>query len=115
MHWNLVYETLMPKECDASPNACLNRLTNERLRGLSKVSINLNTANIREELWPTGKLKTLDIKHKRMHDFEGVRPIVVVEIYNKLLLVDGSHRVNRWLSMGLNQEHRVLLISLNSD
>jgi hypothetical protein len=112
--WNLVHKTLNPKKSDVSPNACLNRLTNERLNGTT-IALTPDTAVVREELWPTNHLTRLDRKHRKMHDFDDERPIVVVEYGARLILVDGNHRVTRWLASGHNSERRLLIIRLRGE
>jgi hypothetical protein len=110
--WALAYQTLRPKKSDPTPNACLNRLVNERLTGVSTIQVNEKTAAIREEIWPTEQLSVLERKHKKKIENEDNRPIVVVEMRDRKLLIDGNHRVNRWLSTGKHGQHRVLLITL---
>lgn len=107
--WDLVYGTLYPKPNDATPNACLNRLTNERLKTF-RVNLNESTAFVLDEQWLTDDLVTLDRKHERFHDFDDERPIVVVDVHGRKLLVDGNHRVTRWLMQAVSRLHRVLLI-----
>lgn len=113
--WTLVYKTLKPKDSDSSPNACLNRLTNERLSSQPVIQLNEKTAVVREEVWLTEHLNTLGRKHERMHELEDDRPIIVVEYQKRKLLIDGNHRVTRWLSEGLREQHRVLLIALQKE
>lgn len=100
---------------DASPNACLNFLANERLPDGESILLNENTAVVREECWTTDQLKELDSKHTKTHDFDDPRPVVVVEYKNRKILVDGNHRVARWLKVGPHAEHQVLLISLQKE
>ena len=108
--WVLAYKTLNPKVSDASPNACLNRLVNERLAKGSSVEIKEGTWIIREENWPTSQLGILDRKHRQTNECDDLRPIIVVEVDGRNLLIDGNHRVSRWLSES-STEHRVLIIS----
>lgn len=107
--WALVNETLWWKPKDASPAACLNRLTNERLSG-AKVALGPGTAVVREERWLTYELSRLERKHSKAHDFDDNRPIVVVEFDGRLILVDGNHRVTRWIASGHNVERQLLII-----
>ena len=108
--WALVHSLLQPKARDRTPNACLNRLTNERPEG-KRLNLNELTADVREESWPTDNLSVLDAWHTRTYDFDDDRPIVVVEVGARLLLVDGNHRVARWLFQPRSdRQHRVLLI-----
>jgi hypothetical protein len=112
--WDLVHGTLTPKKSDASPNSCLNRLTNERL-SRNGISLNPETATVREEVWRTEQLLRFDRKHERMHDFEDDRPLVAVEHSGRCILIDGNHRVTRWLASNEAREHRVLIISLRGN
>lgn len=107
--WELVYGTLWPKKSDA--NACLNRLTTER-PGLSRIHLDENTAIVREEQWSTEQLAILERKHEKVHGFGDDRPIVVVEVGERKIVVDGNHRVTRWLRSGVSRQHRILLIRL---
>lgn len=114
--WDLENKTIRMKEGrDSSPNACLNFLANERLSDNESILLNEKTAIVREELWTTDQLKGLNPKHRKTHDFDDARPAVVVEYMNRKILVDGNHRVARWLKEGLRTEHRVLLIYLRKD
>ena len=107
--WDLVYGALWWERKDASPTACLNRLTNERLSG-SKLALDPTTAEVREEWWQTNELSRLERKHNKVHDFDDDRPIVVVEFEGRLILVDGNHRVTRWLASGHNVERQLLIV-----
>jgi hypothetical protein len=107
--WTLVHSTLRPKPSDPSPNACLNRLINERLSS-QRVSLNPETAVVCEEHWPSEDLAHLDRWHTKMHDFDDDRPIVVVQLASRKILIDGNHRVTRWLSTGAGRVRPVLLI-----
>jgi len=109
--WSLVHNTLRPKPTDASPNACLNRLTNERHSG-SEIVLNPDTALIRDEIWSFDRLRTLDRWHCRMHDFDDDRPLIVVDYDNRHLLVDGNHRVTRWITLCQRMDRRVLTVQL---
>ena len=114
--WDLIYEIIkMKPRRDASPNSCLNYLANERLPKGESILLNDKTAVVREEKWATDRLVELDPKHNRIHDFDDHRPAVVVEYKDRRILVDGNHRVARWLKNGLSAEHRILLISLLKD
>lgn len=107
--WALIYRTLKPKDIDATPNACLNRLTNER-PGVPRMRLNENTAIVRQERWSTEQLRTLDTKHQKVHEFDDDRPIIVVDLDKKRLLVDGNHRVARWVMKGESKLFEVLLV-----
>lgn len=113
--WAMVHAQLRPKASDGSANGCLNRLTNERL-GAARVLVDATTAHVRLERWPTAALGTLDAKHTRTHLFEDERPIVVVCVHRRLLLVDGNHRVAAWLAQlsagAPSRLHGVLLVQL---
>ena len=111
--WTLVYSTIRMKQGrDSSPYACLNFLANERRTGEGTILINEETAVVREELWTTDQLNTIEPQHRKIHDFEDDRPIVVFEHKNRKLLVDGNHRVARWIAQGKIRTHRILLVSM---
>jgi hypothetical protein len=106
--WKLVYSTLRPKAKDGSPNGCLNRLVRER--SLQKpVNLNEKTADVYEELWSTPLLGSLERWHKRQHDFDDDRPLVIVELEGRKLVIDGNHRLTRWLANDA-VAHRPLLV-----
>lgn len=105
-----MFRTLRPKATE-SPQQCLNRLVRERISD-KNVVVNSQTANIRREAWNTSELKRLSRKHNRTNNEDDHRPIVVVEYKSEFLLVDGNHRVNRWLSSSPIPEHEVLLITV---
>lgn len=109
MLWDLVYKTLRPKG-NETPNQCLNRLTNERLDNSSKVNLSESTANIEEQIWRLDQLALLDSKHTRMHDFDDFRPLVIVNIEERYILVDGNHRVSRATSLNQDREFPVLIV-----
>jgi hypothetical protein len=106
--WALVYETLRPKG-NETPNECLNRLTNER-KGVPRLRLNPQTTVISLERWSSERLRILDAKHNKHHDFDDFRPIVVIDIGDRKLLVDGNHRVARSLMKEESSEHEVLLL-----
>ena len=108
--WDLVFRTLKPKATE-SPQECLNRLVRERIAD-KKLVVDASTATIRKELWPTADLKRLRRRHDRTNDKDDRRPIVVVEYKGEPLLIDGNHRVNRWLSRSPFPEHEVLRIAV---
>lgn len=110
--WALAYRTLKPKPTDSSPDACLNRLVRERISGRAPAEVNENTATIRKELWTLEQLESLDRKHDRVNDMDDNRPLVVVKYGDRKLLIDGNHRVNRWLAGRSDSLHEVLLIEV---
>lgn len=109
--WALVYETLRPKG-NETPNECLNRLTNER-KGVPRLRLNQQTTVISLEQWSSEHLCILDVKHNRNHCFDDSRPIVVIDLGERKLLVDGNHRVARWLMKEESREYEVLLLHPN--
>ncbi len=108
--WRLVLATLKPK-ADETATECLNRLVRERIDEKA-LRVDETTAGITEVSWPTARLNELDRKHDRTNDKDDRRPIVVVQHRNRKLLIDGNHRVNRWLRESPTPEHDVLLITL---
>ena len=105
----MVYSILRPKAKDGSPNACLNRLVNERSLN-KRVVLNEKTANVSEELWASPLLQKLDRWHKKQHDFDDDRPLVVVDIELRKLVIDGNHRLTRWLATSAVAHRPVLVI-----
>ncbi len=108
--WDLVFRILKPKAAE-SPQECLNLLVRERISD-KRLVIDASTATIRRVLLPTLELKRLKRKHDRTNDKDDRRPIVVVEYEGESLLIDGNHRVNRWLSSSPIPEHDVLWIAV---
>lgn len=110
--WALAYRTLKPKATDRSPNACLNRLLRERISGRTPPEVNELTATIQKESWTRKQLQELERKHERINDKDDNRPLVVVKYGHQKILIDGNHRVNRWLAARTDSEHEVLLIEI---
>jgi hypothetical protein len=61
----------------------------------------------RRERWTVEALAKLPRGHtsKAGHDF--ACPIIVAEYPGKQLLLDGNHRINRWIDLGDSGEHEV--------
>ena len=108
--WRLVFQTLKPKDAE-SPQGCLNRLVRERVPDKT-LNVDARTATICKEIWRTSDLRSLKRKHDRMNEEDDRRPIVVVDYRNERLVIDGNHRVNRWLLASPIPEHEVLLIAI---
>lgn len=109
--WRLVYATLNPKPKE-TPAECLSRLTNERLPEGIRIEVNPETAEVREEKWSNARLVSLERKHMRSHDFDDDRQIIVFESKGRNILIDGNHRVTRWLAEPPDRDRAVLIISL---
>lgn len=110
--WALAYGTLKPKATDPSPNACLNRLVRERISSRAPPEVNEATATIQKEVWTLEQLQALERKHDRVNDKDDNRPLVVVKYSDRKLLIDGNHRVNRWLAARSGSQREVLLIEV---
>jgi len=110
--WALVYGTMKPKVTDPSPNACLNRLVRERISGRAPPEVNEMTATIQREFWTVEQLQALERKHERVNDENDNRPLVVVKYSHRKLLIDGNHRVNRWLAAQSGSQREVLVIEV---
>lgn len=110
--WALAYGTLKPKATDPSPKACLNRLVRERISGRAPPEVNEITATIRRESWTLEQLQALERKHERVNDKDDNRPLVVVKYGDRKLLIDGNHRLNRWLAARSGGHREVLLIEV---
>ena len=74
------------------------------------LKLNAETTIVRLESWPMERIGTLDSKHQEIHEFEDERPIVVVELENRDLLVDGNHRVAKWMKEGEVKNRGVLVL-----
>lgn len=106
--WALVYKTLRLKGSE-TPNECLNRLTNERLN-VPRLRLDSKTTVVSLERWSIERLRSLETKHQTPYDFDDERPIVVIDLGERKLLVDGNHRVARWLMEGESKLYEVLLL-----
>jgi hypothetical protein len=108
--WRLVLTTLKPKSTETA-SECLNRLVRERVENKG-LRVDEETATVAHELWSTTRLHELDRKHDRTNKENDRRPIVVVVHGDRKLLIDGNHRVNRWLREATIDDHEVLVITL---
>jgi hypothetical protein len=106
--WTLTLGTLRPKNTETA-EACLNRLTNER-KDVRRLRLTADTVDLRLEQWPLERLQTLDWKHQKIHHFDDDRAIVVIDLDERKLLVDGNHRVARWLMKADPRTYPVILV-----
>lgn len=105
-----------PEWGDSAPLDVLNRLLAKNIKpdGWTKYThLNIQAQHIgsRREKWSIGELEKLDRGHSdpRGKDFEC--PIIIVEYQFKLRLLDGNHRINRWL---LTQDTRLHDVNIHT-
>jgi hypothetical protein len=95
--WQLAYATVRPKpRRDASAEACVDFLINERLQAADRFAVGPTSCGIREESWPLERLETLDRKHENQKPHSEAGPIIVFEHEGRPILIDGNNRVNFW-------------------
>jgi hypothetical protein len=113
--WKRVYATVFPKAEANAARKQLTKLANERFDPLPWISVDEERWGIRSELWDLAQLACAERKHTTLGLRHVGGPLVVVEFRGRVLLVDGTHRVNEWLSVGSPGEHEVLIVSYLSD
>jgi len=107
--WTLIYQIVQPKN-NETPNECLKRLVNER-DGVSSMRIDSETSDVSQASWTIERLAELDAKHCRINEYDDSRPIIVVDLEGRMLLVDGNHRVAKTLKNGFPGERKVIVIT----
>lgn len=78
---------------------------------MPRLRLGPRTAVVDLEQWPLQRIRTLDRKHEKHHDFDDERSLVVIDLGERKLLVDGHHRVTRWLMKGDSKLYEILLIT----
>jgi hypothetical protein len=61
----------------------------------------------RQEQWSTAALGKLPRAHEELGDWDSNCPVVLAEYEGALRLLDGNHRINRWVSTGDGRTHEV--------
>ena len=77
---------------------------------LSPTSVSISS---RRESWLTAKLATLRRGHANTEGKDFSCPIILVEFQDAVLVLDGNHRINRWVVTGDNSLHAVNIHTLS--
>ena len=101
-----------PKWGDRTPLDVFNRLLAKNIRPSgwtpnTHLDVQRNQVNSRQEKWPTDALAQLPRGHGSMSGEDFGCPIIVAEYEGQRRLLDGSHRINRWIAAGDTREHDV--------
>jgi hypothetical protein len=101
-----------PKWGDREPLDVLNRLLAKNIKPpgwTPNTHLNFQPHHIRSrsEKWSLDELAKLDLGHAGIHFWDVDCPIIVVEYQSKKRLLDGNHRINRWLRSQDTQLHDV--------
>jgi hypothetical protein len=105
---------------DRSPDDVFYRLVakNKRPPGWTKTT-HLDPASVsivsRREAWLTDKFATLTRGHASQVGKDFPCPIVLVEFLGEVLVLDGNHRINRWVATGDKASHAVNIHNLSGD
>ena len=65
-----------------------------------------------QQYWTTAALGRLPRAHAGVADRDSASPIVLVEYEGTLRLIDGNHRINRWVADTDVQKHQVNMHSV---
>jgi hypothetical protein len=103
---------LHPKWGDREPIDVFNRLLAKNLQppGANKTThtnVRLDQISSRRERWPTAKLAELRRGHTDPTGVDVECPIVLAEYAGELRVLDGNHRINRWVITGDTGLHDV--------
>ncbi len=109
-----------PEWGDRSPLDVFNRLLAKHIRpaGWTKnTHLNIRQEQIaaRQELWSTEALAKLPRGHASSVGVDVPCPIVIAEYQGVLRLLDGNHRVNRWVEKGVARSHEVNILTIAGD
>jgi hypothetical protein len=101
-----------PEWGDREPLDVFNRLLAKNIRpdGWTKnTHLNIQRYQVRSrtELWTTAALGALPRGHASTGGGDFACPIIVAEYEGKQRLLDGNHRVNRWVASGDTTRHEV--------
>lgn len=101
-----------PKCGDRNPLDVFNRLLAKNIRPTGWVpnthlTIQRDQVTSRQEQWSTDALGRLPRGHGSALGEDFGCPIVVAEYEGKQRLLDGNHRINRWIAAGDTQMHDV--------
>jgi hypothetical protein len=92
-----------PQRGDRHPIDVFNRLLAKNVRpaGFTKnthLNITPDQISSRRERWSTADLSQLDRAHTSVAGEDFDCPVVLVEYRGKVRVIDGNHRINRWVA-----------------
>lgn len=101
-----------PQWGDRVPLDVFNRLLAKSIRPSrwtpnTHLSIQPQQISSRRERWTTDTLAKIDRGHGSITGDDFDCPIIVVEYERKQRLLDGNHRINRWIEAGVTRLHDV--------
>lgn len=106
--WQLVYTTIKPKRVE-TPNECINRLAKEYFAA-DHIWLSESSTSVSYEKWPMQQLAKVERHHRRMHEVDDDRPVVILERGARRVVIDGNHRITRWLHLKHADEKSVLVL-----
>jgi hypothetical protein len=109
--WKRALGAVLPNHSPPTAFEQLTKLANERFDDTPWLPVTERDWSIRSELWGPVELQIPERKHAdaALPQFEG--PLVVVEFKGRVLLVDGTHRVNYWRANGFPSQREVLVVA----
>ena len=107
-----------PEWGDRTPLDVFNRLVAKNLRPAewtpnTHLEIQESQISSRLEYWTTAALARVERAHPGVADRDSASPIILVEYAGALRLIDGNHRINRWVMQLDVREHQVNIHSIN--
>ena len=102
---------------DSSSLDVFNRLLAKNIRPIgwipnTHLDIKLNQVKSRQEEWTTDQLERLTRGHNDTSGKDFDCPIIVAEYEGVRRLLDGNHRINRWIAARDTQLHKVNIHSI---
>ena len=109
--WKRALGAVLPNHHPPAAFEQLTKLANERFGDTPWLQVNELDWSIRSEMWGPVELQIPERKHRdaNLPQFDG--PLVVVEFRGRVLLVDGTHRVNYWIANGFSPQREVLVVA----
>jgi hypothetical protein len=106
-----------PKLGDKLPLDVFNRLLAKNIRplgwkGVTHTDAQVSQISARQERWTTAQLAVLPRGHSDPSGVDIECPIIIAE-YQDQRLLDGNHRVNRWVCSGDQRLHEVIVLSVS--
>jgi hypothetical protein len=111
---------LHPEWGDRAPIDTFNRLVAKNVKAAGSTSnthLDIQMAEIqsRREQWTTDQLGKLERGHSDPRGADFQFPVVVIEYQGKQRLLDGNHRVNRWVVTKDSRLHEVNIHTVQRD
>jgi len=106
-----------PEWGDRTPLDVFNRLIAKNVRPAgwtphTHLDIQEHRVSSRQEHWTIAELGRLLRAHVGIADRDSASPIVLVEYEGMLRLIDGNHRINRWVAEADVRQHQVNIHSV---